>query len=120
MWKHLPSRRVLKTLRENPKRTISASGGFGLLQMESEPNTGRCAYKDAEPQRGWIVRSHLGWRGKRSILYKGVETSPEQTRFKDLEGKSRKKNLKRIISARGEFRDWKYLLGRHKGHDDHE
>ena len=24
----------------------------------------------------WIVRSHNGWREKRNILYKGVETSP--------------------------------------------
>ena len=24
---------------------------------------------------GWIVRSHIGWRGERNILYKGVETS---------------------------------------------
>ena len=23
-----------------------------------------------------FVRSHIGWRGERSILYKGVETSP--------------------------------------------
>ena len=34
VWKPLPSRRILKTLRGNPKeslkRTISASGGLGL------------------------------------------------------------------------------------------
>ena len=28
------------------------------------------------PERGWIVRSHIGWGGERNILYKGVETSP--------------------------------------------
>ena len=33
---------------------------------------------------GWIVRSHIGWREERNILYKGVETSPKQTRFKTL------------------------------------
>jgi len=32
------------------------------------------------------VRSHIGWRGKRSIAYKGVETSPYQTCFKTLKG----------------------------------
>ena len=32
-----------------------------------------------KPQGGWIVRSHVGWRGEQSISYisyKGVETSP--------------------------------------------
>ena len=28
------------------------------------------------PEGGWVVRFHIGWRGERSILYKGVETSP--------------------------------------------
>ena len=28
------------------------------------------------------VRSHIGWREERSIFYKGVENSPQQTRFK--------------------------------------
>ena len=41
-----------KPERENPKRTISASGGDGLLQMVSKPNTGRCASKDVGPRRG--------------------------------------------------------------------
>ena len=67
-----------KTLRENPKKKISASGGFRLLQMVSKPNTGRCASKEDEPRRGMdtgqcasedvgpkggcIVRSHIDWR----------------------------------------------------------
>ena len=31
-----------------------------------------------DPQEVWIVRSHIGWRGKRSIPCNGVgvETSP--------------------------------------------
>ena len=66
----------LTTIHNGPKRTISTSGGFELLQMVSEPNTGRCASVDVGPPRGWIVRSHVGWRGERSISYKGVETSP--------------------------------------------
>ena len=44
--------------------------------MVSEPDTGRCVSEDAGPSRGWIVRSHIGWRGEQSIPYKGVETSP--------------------------------------------
>ena len=35
IWKYLPSRHVLKTLRGSPKRTISASGGLGLLHIYS-------------------------------------------------------------------------------------
>ena len=37
---------------ESPKRTISASGGLGLLQMVSELDTERCVSKDARPPRG--------------------------------------------------------------------
>ena len=50
VWKPLLSMRVLKTVRlmaicNRPKRIISASGGFGLLQY------GRCTNKDARPPR---------------------------------------------------------------------
>ena len=34
------------------------------------------ASEDAGPEEGWIVGSHISWIGKRSILYKGVESSP--------------------------------------------
>ena len=44
----------LTTIRNQPKRTISTSGGLRLLQMVSEPDTERCASEDASPQRGWI------------------------------------------------------------------
>ena len=60
-------------IRNGSKRTISVSSGFGLLQMVLELDTGWCACEDAG---GWIVRSHIGWRGERNISYKGVETSP--------------------------------------------
>ena len=33
----------LTAMRNGPKRTISASGGFGRLQIVLEPDTGRCA-----------------------------------------------------------------------------
>ena len=45
-------------------------------QMVSELDNGWCASENVGPQRGWIMRSHVGWRGDRNILYKGVETSP--------------------------------------------
>ena len=56
-------------IRNGPKRTISASSGLGLLQMVLEPDTGQCASEDAGPPRGWIVRSHIGWRREQSITY---------------------------------------------------
>ena len=39
-------------IRNGPKRTISTSGGFGLLQMVSESDTRQCASEDVEPLRG--------------------------------------------------------------------
>ena len=44
VWKLLPSRCVLKS--------IFASGGRWLLQMVSEPGSGRCVGEDASPQGG--------------------------------------------------------------------
>ena len=63
----LSSRRVLITvrltaIRNRPNRTIFASSGLELLQMVSEPDTRLCATEDARPLRGWIVKSHIGWR----------------------------------------------------------
>ena len=47
------------------------------------------------------MRSHIGWRVKQIILYKGVETSLYKTSFKNLEGKPEWENPKRTISASG-------------------
>ena len=41
---------------KSPKRTISASGGPGSLQMVSELDTGRCASLLAVPRRGVDTR----------------------------------------------------------------
>ena len=111
--------------RESPKRTISAGGWFGPLQMVSEPGTRR-ANEEAEPRRGgheavcqqgcWGPEG-VDWGGPTSIgegnstsedagsqkgvdceiprrlkrrmkiLFKGVKTSPELMRFKNLKGK---------------------------------
>ena len=61
------------------------------------------ASEDAEPQREvdyeiphWL---EIGWRGEENILYKGVETSPSQTRFKNIEEKPERKSSKRTISV---------------------
>ena len=60
------------------RRTISTSGEIGPLQIVLESSTGRCASEDAGSLRGWIVRSHIGWRGERSIPYKGVKLLPSR------------------------------------------
>ena len=63
--------------RESPKRIIYASGGLKSLEMVSEPDTGRCASKDAGPS-GEVdceIPRQLE-RGTKHSLYKGVETSP--------------------------------------------
>ena len=49
------------------------------------------------------MRSHIGWGGERSVLYKGVETSLQLTCFKNFEGKLERENSKRTIFARGGF-----------------
>ena len=48
------------------------------------------------PEAGWIVRSHIGWGGERSILYKGVKPLPSRRVLKILRG-----NSKRTIFASG-------------------
>ena len=58
----------LMAIRYGPKQTISASSEFRLLQMVSELGTKQCASEDVGPQRGWIVISHNGWRGKQNIF----------------------------------------------------
>ena len=69
-WKLLPNRPVLKILRESPKRTISSSGGLGLLQIISESGTERCASKDARPwgEGGdWVISPRLEGGTKYSL-----------------------------------------------------
>ena len=45
------------------------------------------------------MRSHMSWRGEGNIFYKGVETSPYMTRFKNVERKSKRESSKMTISA---------------------
>ena len=46
-----------KPERESPKKTISASSGFGLLQMVSEPDTSPA--RRLSPEGGWTQGSVL-------------------------------------------------------------
>ena len=50
------------------KRTISTSSELELLRIILEQDTGPCASEDARPPKGWIVRSHIGWRGNEAFL----------------------------------------------------
>ena len=61
------------------------------------------------------LRSYISWRGERSILYKGVETSPYQTHFKNLVGKPERESPKRIISASGGLRLLQMILKSNTG-----
>ena len=40
-----------------------------------------CQVKTLGPQVEWIVRSHIGCRGERIIVYKGVETVSIDTSY---------------------------------------
>ena len=40
-------------MRNELKQIISASGGFGLLQIVSEPEMRQCASEDAGTQKDW-------------------------------------------------------------------
>ena len=47
--------------------------------------------KTLGPEGGWIVMSHIGWVEEQITLYKGMETFPQQTRFKALRGCPKRK-----------------------------
>ena len=84
MWKSLPSRHVLKTLRgsskgKSPKRTISSSGGLEPLQMISKPD-GRLSlegdgYKTVCQQGCWTSKG--GGLGVPHRLEKGTSVSED-------------------------------------------
>ena len=82
MWKLLPNRYVLKTKRklerESPKRTISASGGRGPLQMILELDIERCVNEEAKPRRGWT-------RGDVSTRMLGLEKKVYWRSFTSIE-----------------------------------
>ena len=64
-------------IRNGPKRTISSSG-LGLLQMVSELDTEQCSSEDAGLQGGWIVRSHIDWRGNEAFLIRMWKPLPSR------------------------------------------
>ena len=101
VWKSLPNFEG-KPKQESPKRTISVSGGLVLarrLSLEEGWTQGSVPTRTLGSEGGWIVRFHISWGEEWSILYKGVETSPSQTRLKTLRG-----------SPKGKAQRGQYLL----------
>ena len=83
-----------------PARTLDTKGEW-IVRSYIDWREERVPAKTLDPEGGWIVRFYIGWRGDQNFLYKGVETSPEHTHFKNLEGKLERENPKRTISASG-------------------
>ena len=74
VWKLLPKHTCFKTvrlmaIRNVPRWTISVSNGLGLLQIVSEPDTGRCASEYASsPRRVDCEIPHRLERGTKHFL----------------------------------------------------
>ena len=83
-----------------PARTLGLEEGW-IRGFHIDWRREQVSARTLSPERGWIVRSHIGWGGEQSIPYKGVEPSPSQTRFKNLEGKLKKERPKRTVSISG-------------------
>ena len=72
-----PNRHVLKFVRltaicNRPKRCLLAVSLNCYKWYQSQTPSGVRLWAP----KGWIMRSHTGWKGERNIPYKGVETSP--------------------------------------------
>ena len=52
--------------------------------MVSELDTRQYISEDTGPQRGWIVRPHISWRGKRNIFFLLVVIYPLYANFPKL------------------------------------
>ena len=80
-------------------------GGVDLVVVPHQLEKGRVTTRMLGPECGWIVISHIGWRGKRNTLYNGVETFPYQMHFKALmrssEGKAQRKQYLRSQPIKG-------------------
>ena len=75
--------------------------GLGCYKWYQRQTPNGVPTRTLGPQKGWIMRSHVNWREERSIAYKRVETSPYPTRFRNFEGKLKRKSSKRTISTSG-------------------
>ena len=74
--------------------TIFVNGGFGLLQMVVELDYVWCV-------RGWIVRSHISWRGGKHFLLECEKLSLVDAFFKTFRGKPRTESPNKVIFVSG-------------------
>ena len=58
-----------------PASSLGPKGGW-IVRSHIDWRGERVPTRTLGLEGEWIVRSHISWRGERSILYKGVETSP--------------------------------------------
>ena len=95
-----------------PVRMLAPKGGWIWRRSHIDWIKKRVPARTLGPEGGWIVMSHISWGGEQTTIttiYKGVETFPQQTRFKALRGSPRGKaqrghereSPKRTISASG-------------------
>ena len=63
-------------------------------RLEKGTRKERVLVRTLSLEGGWIVISHIDWEGEQNTLYKGVETFPQQTRFKALRGSPKGKAQK--------------------------
>ena len=70
-------------------RTLGLEGGVDC-GVPHRLEKGTSANEDAGPSGGWIVRSHLGWRGERNIFL-------QKCSFKNFERKPERENSKKTI-----------------------
>ena len=67
-------RKGVDTRRCASKDARPQRGGFGVVPHRLKER--KSVNEDAGPRRGWIVMSHIGWRGEQTTIYKCVETFP--------------------------------------------
>ena len=64
VWKPVSCRCALKTLSGSPKRTISVAAGLSCYKLYSSQTPGFVSTRMLGPERGWIARSRINWRGE--------------------------------------------------------
>ena len=92
---------------ESPKKTITTSGGLRLLQEVYcyfithvvRYSLVMILVSESKPYFTLNVRSHIGWRGERSILYKSMKTSSQHTHL----------NTVRLTTIRNGFKRQPYI-----------
>ena len=77
-----------------PTRTLGPEEGWIWGWSHIDWRKEKVPARTLGPKGGWIVMSHIGWGGEQIIIYKGVETFSQHTRFKAL-----RTSPKRTVSA---------------------